>query len=553
MKRKLLSVLLATAMTVSLVACGNSNSEVGQQEKESAETKQTSTQKSEETEETVEVSEIDIMAPYEEPVTISIGQIAWSWDYEGNDSDYDNVWTREYKNRFNIDLDVVFAETTEYGSKVNLAIAEQNIPDVMRVTYDQLQQLIDADMLCDLTDVFETYAYDSIKSYMEMDPVSFENGKRDGKLYGIPRLGDGAFTELNYVWIRKAWKEALKLEDPETMEDVLDICRAFMQEYGGYGMGVVNNLASLNILAQAWGAHPGIWVETESGEIGYGSVQPEMKTALAEFAKWYQEGIIDENFATMDTVKVNEDQLNGKYGVYAYGQAWGWAPGNDMVDLNGPEAIFEPYAIPSATGEEVLHGVNSTNTHFIVVSKECENPEAVIKMINLKDDVKHNAEFAVAEPEVRSALNDDAREHMASVLGVEYPNKEKELVLPVLEAVEKRDINLLSAELQSRYNEHIDFIENGSRAGVGRYLQSKAFVIAKEIWENDQVLQNMIWGVKTESIIENKSILDSFLVEGFSKIIMGMEPIDYFDTIVEEWKASGGDQMTTEVNEFLSK
>ena len=35
--------------------------------------------------------------------------------------------------------------------------------------------------------------------------------------------------------------------------------------------------------------------------------------------------------------------------------------------------------------------------------------------------------------------------------------------------------------------------------------------------------------------------------ETFLKIIIGEEPIDAFDTFVEEWKAEGGDEITAEV------
>ena len=46
------------------------------------------------------------------------------------------------------------------------------------------------------------------------------------------------------------------------------------------------------------------------------------------------------------------------------------------------------------------------------------------------------------------------------------------------------------------------------------------------------------------------STLSDILTEGFTKIIMGEEPIDYFDTLVEEWRAAGGDEATQAVNDM---
>ena len=47
-----------------------------------------------------------------------------------------------------------------------------------------------------------------------------------------------------------------------------------------------------------------------------------------------------------------------------------------------------------------------------------------------------------------------------------------------------------------------------------------------------------------------RQTLNDLLQEGFTKIIVGQEPIDYFDTLVENWKRAGGEQATKEVNEM---
>lgn len=47
--------------------------------------------------------------------------------------------------------------------------------------------------------------------------------------------------------------------------------------------------------------------------------------------------------------------------------------------------------------------------------------------------------------------------------------------------------------------------------------------------------------------------LDDLLTEGFTKIIMGTESIDYFDVLVQNWRAAGGDEATKAVNEAYGK
>ena len=41
--------------------------------------------------------------------------------------------------------------------------------------------------------------------------------------------------------------------------------------------------------------------------------------------------------------------------------------------------------------------------------------------------------------------------------------------------------------------------------------------------------------------------------ETFMKIIMNQEPIEAFDTFVEEWYAQGGDKITEEVAEYYNE
>ena len=59
--------------------------------------------------------------------------------------------------------------SNDYKTKLNLTIADGNLPDVFSVSSQQLQQLIDADLIWDLGEIFDTYASDNLKKYMEME------------------------------------------------------------------------------------------------------------------------------------------------------------------------------------------------------------------------------------------------------------------------------------------------------------------------------------------------------------------------------------------------
>lgn len=58
-------------------------------------------------------------------------------------------------------------------------------------------------------------------------------------------------------------------------------------------------------------------------------------------------------------------------------------------------------------------------------------------------------------------------------------------------------------------------------------------------------------GAPTATMVSRGDYLQTQELETFSKIIYGEIPLDNFDSFVDDWKSSGGEDMTLEVNEWL--
>ncbi len=546
MKKKILSLMLMCIMVVTMMGCSTKNS--------GKDNDNSSTEASaEENQVAGEDGTIDYpFAAYKEPVTISTVTSEYaSAKYPDGDDITNNVWTRAYKERFNIDL-VTDWVSDEYDTKLNLAITSQELPDVFHVSAAQLQQLIEADMIWDLTDLYDKYASDTIKSYMAADEASFESGKSDGRLYGIPQMHWGIIDQPDFIWIRNDWKEALGLKDPTSMEDVKNIALKFMEAYGGYGMAADQSLDYLNLLAVAWQAYPDMWIKGSDGNIVYGSVQPEMKNALGEWAEWYKAGIINPDFGTTDFNAMVEAMVAGKVGITPFYQWWGYNPGVDEVTNLGKDAIFYPYAIPSATGQEVKQSIFFANGSYTVVSKKCKNPEAAFKLINFYSYMLDES-TGKETPETISAFTDNDMAHVVGAFRVLNPNSDYEQYVQVSKSLKSRDTsNLTTSTMWQKYNNSVEFRDNGTPSAVGDYLQQgaekSAYGIAKGIIDKEEYIKTVLWGATPEELLSYGSTLDDILTEGFTKIIMGEENIDYFDTVVENWNAAGGEAATAAVN-----
>ncbi len=555
MKKKLIAVLLVVCMVVSLAGC-NSKKEAGN----SVPTKTDTNQKADASNPAggedggdAASSEDLAFSKYDETVTIhTVTSEYASAKYPEGDDITNNVWIRAYKEKFNVEV-VTDWVSDEYDTKLNLAISSGTLPDVFHVNAAQLQQLVDADLIQDITEVFDQYASERVKGYMQDDIDSFESGKKDGKLYGIPQMHWGIIDQPDYIWVRNDWKEECGLADPQTMDDVVNIAKTFMEKYGVYGIAVDQTLDYLNLTAISWHAYPDMWLKGSDGKLVYGSVQPEMKTALAAWADWYKQGILNPDFATQDFNAMQSDIVAGKAGIQPFYQWWGYNPGVDTVTNNGVDAVFYPYAMPSADGKEVYQSIFFANGSYTVVSKQCKNPEAAIKLINFYGYMLDES-TGKEDQETISAFTDNDMAHVVGAFRVLNPACDYEQYQHVSKALVDGDTSSFTTSgMWQKYNNSVEFKTNGTPGATGDYLQQgapkTAYGLATQVLDSNKYVKSELWGATPETLLNYGTTLDDLLTEGFTKIIMGEESIDYFDTVVQNWHAAGGEEATKAMND----
>lgn len=500
----------------------------------------------------------DPLGKYDETVTISTALpenagIQW---VDGDNYD-DNPWYRAYEERLNIKV-VNDWVSNDYTTKLNLTIADGDLPDVFFVQEQQFQQLIEADLIWELGDIFENYASETVKGYMEMEPGMFEAAKRDGKLYGIPQLSCGIVDQPTQIWVRQDWADEIGLREINTMEDFEKLAKTFREKHGGYAITENQDLECMKNLAIAWGAHPGIWVEGEDGNLEYGSIQPQMKEVLMKYSEWYEEGLINPEFAITDMEKMFQQIINGEVGICPYAQWFGYNPGPDIISNLGDKACFDAYKIPSANGETVKTSIKYSNYGYIVVSKECKNPEAALKLLNFFAYMSDDAQGKESTEFIDSLFN-HAYTNIPYALRVINPMTDYNQFEKVTSYLEKyqNGEEVDSSELGKdaiKYEHCVEWLEKKTPEAVGDWMQQgspkSAYRISKEIIDNDEIIKDAYWGQHVETLLNSGSTLDDILTEGFTKIIVGEEPIEYFDTLVENWEAAGGEAATKEVNEL---
>ncbi len=499
---------------------------------------------------------VDIWGKYDEPVTITTVLPSNNAAKFNDGESYDkNPWYDQFKEKFNIDVKNLWVAGTsaDYKTKLNLSIADGSLPDVFVVSsVGVLNQLIDSGVASDITEVFNTYASEDIKGYMESNPDTYNTALRDGKMYGIPQLSYGIIDQPNQIWIRKDWKEEQKIADPKTMDEVFAMAKIFKEKYGALGLGEDQTLFGMKIIAPAWGAYPGIWIDTPSG-IEYGSVQPEMKDVLTAYSKLYKDGLVYPDFITSDNTKMTQTNINGKTGIQPFEQWWAWI-GADVVANLGKDSIFQAYTIPSANGKAVKAPIKFANYGYIVINSKCKNPDAAMKLFNYFGKVEFKGD---EDPEILKEL-----QRVTSIVPYSFrvfdPQTDYNQFIAIAEALKTGDASkLLGGATTSKYNICVDFMKNGTISSVGTYLQcgdeKSAYRVSKEMLDSSSFIKDILWGNSPQTLTDSGSTLDDILIQGFTQIIVGEEPVEYFDKLVESWKSAGGKQATKEMNEIYGK
>ena len=513
---------------------------------------------SEEYRRAMEKAETTPYGAYPELVTYTLAQIsgANNSNLPEGDTYEDNAYTRYLRKMLNIQNDTVYMDTEErYSELVNILVKDQNLPDIMVVTDREiLKELVENDLVEDLTEVFEKCTSPRIKEmYESYGDALLNSGKFNGRLMAVPEtvIDHGP----NLLWLRKDWMEELGLEEPETLEDAFEIIDAFVQNRMGtedgetpVGLACDTNLVgttsssySVDPVFDSFGANPQRWI-SQDGEIVYGSLTEETKEALDYLHKLYDRGILDRNFALRAPNNLRDLVVNGKCGAF-FG-LW-WTPNNPLMESyeKNSEADWEPYYLQELADKNVYESFRDNK--YVVVRKGYEHPEIVMKIISvLFDYTRYEAEDA-REVNEYFALNVDPTARPL-VINVDY----NEATYQVTENIE--------AALNGNYpEEKLTAIEQSYYQACDSYLSGKDYTA--EDWAAYKsrisavgLLVDKHYTPAVRSYLDDAGgeipqSLRQFEKSTFIQIIMGEKPVSYFDTFVEQWYQQGGHELTQQI------
>ena len=317
MKKKVLSLLLASAMVVSLAACGGSDTPAASS---------STADNSSNTEASTDNSGSGD-APAEEFKLEAIKMVVngtLTATVDNGQAEFEKQW----EDAVGVDLQISQLDHSGYVDAVGRLFASQDYPDVMIMSADMYAQYAPTGLLWDMTEAYENADFQSRMTL----PAINEALKKDGKLYGFaPTYGNGCVTYVKKAWLDAVGIDASTITDYESYYNMLlafhngdpDGNGVNGDTYGVVAAGFLGNEAPyINYLPEFWqDAYPAI-LQDDNGVWYDGFNTQETKDALVRLQKAYQEGAIDPETLTASTKIAREkwfsNDQTGSSGVFTY-------------------------------------------------------------------------------------------------------------------------------------------------------------------------------------------------------------------------------------------
>ncbi|TYP70560.1 extracellular solute-binding protein [Paenibacillus methanolicus] len=517
---------------------------------------------------------------YAEPVTLTtVKGVGTNYYFKSGETMENNVLQKYMKDNLGIDVkyDWIVTDTNDaYKTKLRLMLSSgEKMPDVItyRGDMETVNMLIDSGQFMDVGELFDKYAGEAYKTGVALNPDTWLPVTRDGQRMALPVL-DYAYNDDMLLWLRQDWMDKLGLQAPKTVADFEAIMDAFVNKDPdgngksdtiGLATGFKNTylgwMSDISWLFGAYGTLPGQWNKGADGALSYGSVDPAAKQALSTLKTWMDKGYISKDSGIKDEVSGSELFTKGQAGAIV-GRNWlpDW-PFGDLLN-NVPGAKYKGYPLPAGPDGKIgAQSGNPSVNGWMLINKDAKNPEALLRYYNFFFENWANPQ-AGSEFENGFAEGYDWAKLPDGTI-TKDPAKDPDLFPDYADRTHLVEpiyysLTFEGARIPSLYADTMIKLASGGTpetpyekqtAGVRKPENIEAMKIVLD--QKDIRMKNYFQGPLTETMKQKNELLNKLINQAYSKIIYGQSPIDEFDTMVANWKKSGGDQITTEVNEWF--
>jgi putative aldouronate transport system substrate-binding protein len=430
---------------------------------------------------------------------------------------------------------------TDWEQAFNVMLASNEIADIVHSwNVNHFNNYGPEGAFLPLNDLIMEHAPNLKQFFFEEHPEYVRNSSAsDRNLYYIPYIADG---EAAKGWfIRKDWLDTLGLDVPKTVGEYYEALKAFkQQDPNGNGkedeVPFFSRASAPITLAPLFGVD-WEWYE-EDGEVFHGKYTPEYKVAIENIAKWYSEGLIDQEIYTRGK-KARDVLLGDDKGGSTHDWFGSTSSYNDKYKDTRPDFNFIPIAPPADINGNVWEKTARNLLQAVGwgMSVDNENPVETIKYFDFwfTEEGRRLANFGI-EGEQYEMIDGKP------IFKEEVLNGEKPVNQQLWEIGAQ-----LAMGVQQDFSYELQWMNPAAKAGIEMYINN-GYII-------DQFPASLPFSEEESDVIALKwAAISSYMDEMEQKWILGNVSVDKtFDDYMDQLADMGMDEIILIYNQAYDR
>lgn len=294
---------------------------------------------------------------------------------------------KEMEKKTGIHIEFIHPTIGQEDEQFALMLASREFPDLIESAWSYYaggaEKAIEDQVIIKLNDIMEEHAPNFTQAVQSNKEYDRQSKTDNGVYYGFPSLSVGSYRIFGGILIREDWLNDLGLPMPQTVEEWETTLRAFKEEKGASapftGESTLFSPGYINTFNNAFNVGKDLYLEDDV--VKYGPLEPGYKEWIDLMHRWYEEGLLDRDYATNGKNAVDAKITDGTSGA-----CFGYIGGNlgtylaRMEDDPTYSLVGAPYPVANK-GEQPKFGPlgAEADNPFLAISTACKYPEAAAR------------------------------------------------------------------------------------------------------------------------------------------------------------------------------
>ncbi|GAA3402695.1 extracellular solute-binding protein [Paenibacillus hodogayensis] len=282
----------------------------------------------------------------------------------------------------NTKLDIQWIPSAAYNDKVNVMLASNEMPKVLKVNQSPgVVNAIESGLFWEIGPLLQNY-----KNMSAQNGQFFQNISVEGKIYGVPlyrNMGRGAIV------YRKDWLDALGLSVPKSIDGWYEVAKALTlndpdkngkNDTYGIVLNKTYNQGAASMLTRLAVAMGGVnkWSVDKDGNFTPEFMTKEFTDVLKLFRRLYEEKLLNQDFAVLDATEAEKMFDTSRVGI-RFAVATNGKSQQDRLTKTTPAAVVDVANFEGPQGIRISS--ENGNNGFLVIPKSSVKTEAELKRV----------------------------------------------------------------------------------------------------------------------------------------------------------------------------